>query len=38
MVHATSGIAWRRHLPEIQDGGRQNKIYRLYGYMAEDNF
>jgi len=37
---SNSGIAYRRHLPEIQDGGRWNEMYRSYGYMAEveDNF
>ena len=31
---ATSGIAWRRHPPEIQDGSRQNEMYilRLCGW------
>jgi len=36
---ATSGIAWRRssrHLPEIQDGSRQNEICRFCSYMAKE--
>ena len=33
---ATSGIAWRRHPPEIQDGGHQNEMYIFYGCMANE--
>jgi len=33
---ATSGIAWRRYPPKIQDGGRQNEMYMFYGCMPDD--
>ena len=33
---ATFAIAWHQHLPEIQDGGRQNEMYIFYSCMTDE--